>query len=344
MTNIKRAILAFITAVVATLGFSVGLASAHNKAVTPSCSGLAVSLTQYADDNNAGHKNTYSVTIDGSVAASSADFGTTYVHTFTWDQYADHTYTVVVTAYDGAQYGLNVSGSQTHCKTNPPKPEVKVTYTDWVGGQAECGQATLVQTRTKTVTDWTLVNHVWVAGTPVVTTETRTIEIRVTPCEPHKEPKIVTVDTGTPVCGDTTVTTQTTTTTYTYTYDSETNTWAEHETVVVTTGTRAIEATTCPTTPPTTVPPTTVPPTTVPPTTVPPVLCDYNPAILASDAACVPPTVPPTTVAVTTPPVPASPTLPVTGGSSTTGLLIAGIMVLVGSITLVAVRRKPRQI
>lgn len=211
MTNFKRAILATLTAVVATLGFSVGLASAHNKAVTPSCSGLVVSLTQYADDNNASHKNTYSVTIDGSVVASSADFGTTYNHTFTWDQYTDHTYTVVVTAYDGAQYGLNTSGSQTHCKNNPPKPEDKMTYTDWVSGTPACGEGTVTQTRTKSTTTYQLVDHVWVAQTPVTVTETRVVEVQITPCPTVPPtttlpPTTTTVpDTTTTVVVDTTV-------------------------------------------------------------------------------------------------------------------------------------------
>lgn len=55
----------------------------------------------------------------------------------------------------------------------PPQPEDLVTYTDWVDGTYQCGDKTVTQTRTKSVTTYTLVDKEWVASEPEITEETQ---------------------------------------------------------------------------------------------------------------------------------------------------------------------------
>jgi LPXTG-motif cell wall-anchored protein len=57
------------------------------------------------------------------------------------------------------------------------KPDDLVTETPWTDGQWECGDTTVIQTRTVTVTTYTLVDGQWVAGTPSVTQESRPREL-----------------------------------------------------------------------------------------------------------------------------------------------------------------------
>lgn len=187
-----------------------------------------------------------------------------------WNGHGDHADDIIPAFANFPGRNLDKLNLLPSC--NLPKPDDKVTYTDWVGGTPACGDATQVQTRTKSVTAYTLVHHVWVASPPVVTTETRTIEI---------------------------------------------------------------QATTCPTTPPTTVPPTTVPPVTTPPTTPP--------------APTVPPVTPPAPPAPPAPPVappaPAAPVvLPKTGVADRArdaGLI--GIFALgLGGLSMLVARR-PRK-
>lgn len=184
MTNIKRAILAISIAVFGILGLTTGIASAHNGSVTAAC----VDGTPKATANLTNYNGTNAITIKNNGAElTPGTFGSSYQHTFDLgDPYIVHTVVYKVTAHDDVNnaQGFSPGGTITvpACKTNPPKPEVKVTYTEWVSGTPVCGQGTVTQTRIKTVTDWTLVNHVWVAGTPVSTTETRTVEVAITPC------------------------------------------------------------------------------------------------------------------------------------------------------------------
>lgn len=336
MTNIKRAILASITAVVATLGLSVGLASAHNGTVTASC----VNQVPTATANLTNYNGTNAITIknDGS-ELTPGTFTTAYQHSFNLGSpYIAHVVVFKVTAHDDTtnSHGWSPGGTINvpACKQIQHQP-VTLCHN---GHKIMIDDDAVVKQGHDNHSDDIIPSFSYIGDDGLSHTypgkNLDKIGLLQTGCteSPTHEPKVVTVDVGQPQCGDTSVATQTTTTTYTYTYvDGQ---WVEHTKDTVTSGSREIEATPCPTEPPTTTTPpdTTVPATTVPPTTVPP--------------TTVTPTVP-TTVAVDVPPVPApvtpvSPTLPVTGGS-TTGLLIAVIMVITGIvITLVAARRKPR--
>ena len=63
-----------------------------------------------------------------------------------------------------------VNGDRIPCQ---PKPEDKTEYTNWVDGQFHCGDTTVTQTRTKTVTTYVLNSDYQWIGTPQVTTETQ---------------------------------------------------------------------------------------------------------------------------------------------------------------------------
>lgn len=160
-----------------------GIASAHTPNQAVACAGWSVTLTNYEGGTN---NNDIVITVDGTPTTYA--FGGSLSKSGTWDQYADHAFQYVINANkvsgNATQYDHSYGPvTQTHCKTNPLKPEDKVSYTDWVGGTPACGEGTVVQTRTKSVTTYTLnADHQWVAGTPVVTTETRTVEVQVTPC------------------------------------------------------------------------------------------------------------------------------------------------------------------
>lgn len=70
-------------------------------------------------------------------------------------------------------------------------PGPKVQYTEWQDEAWACGDTTTTQTRTKSVTEYTLVNGEWVAGEPVVTTETRTRDLaadEITECPVQHNP------------------------------------------------------------------------------------------------------------------------------------------------------------
>ena len=60
---------------------------------------------------------------------------------------------------------------------DPDYPGDDVSYGDWVDGDYDCDDTTVEQTRTKSVTSYTLVDHEWVAGTPVVTEETQSRDL-----------------------------------------------------------------------------------------------------------------------------------------------------------------------
>ena len=102
------------------IGLTATPAFAHTPNVTPSCTGLAVSLAEYDVGN--GSNNRVTTTIDG--VATVADFGASYSHTFTWSQTASHTWSVVVDANragggDPTQYDVTFSGTWQACQPAP---------------------------------------------------------------------------------------------------------------------------------------------------------------------------------------------------------------------------------
>jgi len=80
----------------------------------------------------------------------------------------------VTTVEETRTRDLTLEEQQSVCE----EPESKVEYTEWVDGDYECGDTTVVQTRTKTVTNYTFVSgEGWVADEPIVTEETQTRDL-----------------------------------------------------------------------------------------------------------------------------------------------------------------------
>lgn len=152
---------------------------------------------------------------------------------------------VTVTSHWGLPSGIGLINQVTETRditiqrpatTACPKPDDKVTFSDWEDGTWECGDTTVTQTRTKTTITYVLVDFTWVEQAPVVTTETRTRDLTLDEqkgsCE-EPETKIEYsewVD-GTYECDDTTVTQTRTKTVTTYTFVSGTG-WVADEPVV----------------------------------------------------------------------------------------------------------------
>ena len=121
----------------------------------------------------------------------------------------------------------------------PPKPDTKVEFTEWTDGEYECTATEVPQTRTKSVTDYVLVDNKWVAQAPVVTTDTQTRPLTEAEQEaadiecagPQPENKVTHTEwvTGEYVCGDTTV--QITRTETVTEYVREGAQWVEGESV-----------------------------------------------------------------------------------------------------------------
>jgi hypothetical protein len=92
-------------------------ASAHDSAVSATCSSLTVSLSNYAADDSDPQSNTLVVTIDGKTLTT--DPVTTFAHSFTntWplDPATPHSYTVTVVAWDNYAYNVHASGTTDPC-------------------------------------------------------------------------------------------------------------------------------------------------------------------------------------------------------------------------------------
>jgi LPXTG-motif cell wall-anchored protein len=195
----------------------------------------------------------------------------------TWvcgDVTVDQTRTTTITSYvlvDG-QWVLdteNASTSTDHqtrpltaaelATCTPDQPQAEVTYGEWVDGAWECGDTTVLETRTVTTTPYALVDGQWVLDTENATTSTAeqtrpltTDELATCiPDQPQPEAQVTPgqwVD-GTWGCGDTTVLqTRTVTTTPYALVDGEWQLDAAHATVTTEQQTRELaagEQTTC---------------------------------------------------------------------------------------------------
>lgn len=116
----KRAISGVLTvalAAVVTLLITMGSASPHTPASTADCAtGVHVTLSSYSPAG----VNTVSVSLDGAVVTANPDFGASYSVTVpNPDKTVAHTYEVVVTAWDGAKYGLDQTGTIPACEVAP---------------------------------------------------------------------------------------------------------------------------------------------------------------------------------------------------------------------------------
>ncbi|MEP7046687.1 MAG: hypothetical protein ABI949_08415, partial [Ilumatobacteraceae bacterium] len=112
-----RKYLTTIAVTVGVLAFATP-AVAHTPSVTPSCSGLALSLVNYeGPDTN----NRVTTTIDN--VATTADFGGSYSHTTNWSQTVPHTWSVVIdanrTTGEPTTYDVSFSGTWQACQTAP---------------------------------------------------------------------------------------------------------------------------------------------------------------------------------------------------------------------------------
>jgi LPXTG-motif cell wall-anchored protein len=126
-----RKSLTIIAVIVGVLAFATP-ALAHTPSVTPSCSGLAVSLAAYDGPST---NNRVTTTIDG--VATVVDFGASYSATFNWSQTVPHTWSVVIDANrstgNATQFDVSFSGTWQACQptatTVAPTTTVEPTTT-----------------------------------------------------------------------------------------------------------------------------------------------------------------------------------------------------------------------
>ena len=166
----SRTITAITTAIVAVL-LTATPAFAHTPSVTPSCTGLAVSLLEY--EVGGGANNRVTTTIDG--VPTVVDFGASYIHTFTWSQTATHTWSVVLDANrqigDATAYDLTFSGTWQACQTAPTTTTTTVTPTTTTVAPTTTTTTTVASTATTT----TVVLSEAPATTPPTTTAATTL-------------------------------------------------------------------------------------------------------------------------------------------------------------------------
>lgn len=101
-----------------------GIAAAHNASVTPSCSGLSWTVTNY----NKEVVNTIVVKVDGATVHQDLDFKASDTGTHPWSQTAAHTWSVVVNA-PGTEFDKSFAGTWQPCQTAPSTTVVVVTTT-----------------------------------------------------------------------------------------------------------------------------------------------------------------------------------------------------------------------
>lgn len=105
-------------AIIAALSLTA-LADAHTPSVVPSCSGLTITLTQY--EGNATN-NLVTIGIDNQPPGG-VTFASSYSHTFTWSQTANHSYSVQIDANrnsgDPTAYDRVFTGTSTACQVAP---------------------------------------------------------------------------------------------------------------------------------------------------------------------------------------------------------------------------------
>jgi LPXTG-motif cell wall-anchored protein len=106
-----------------------GTSAAHNPNITPSCSELKVSLSQYEGPAS---NNTVTVTIDGK--ATTFNFAETWNDSFPWADTENHTWTVnidanIETATDQTKYDYVESGTETACVSTTTEASTTTTVT-----------------------------------------------------------------------------------------------------------------------------------------------------------------------------------------------------------------------
>ncbi len=139
-----------IAVIVGVLAFATP-ALAHTPNVTPSCSGLAISLVSYEGTNT---NNRVTTTIDSVVTV--ADFGASYSHTFIWSQTVPHTWSVVIDANrstgDPTAYDRSFSGTWQACQA-PPTTTTTTTTIAPTTTTVEATTTTTVEAATTTTVE-----------------------------------------------------------------------------------------------------------------------------------------------------------------------------------------------
>lgn len=128
---------------------------------------------------------------------------------YTWNGTAWVLDTAHATMTTNTKTRLPTSDELMHCST---QPDDEVTYGNWTNGTYKCGDETVTQTRTKTVTPYVWNGTAWVPDTAhtVTTTETKTRQPtsnELKSCSPQPADNIAYSDwtDGAFTCGDTTV-------------------------------------------------------------------------------------------------------------------------------------------
>ncbi|MFT3854706.1 MAG: LPXTG cell wall anchor domain-containing protein [Ilumatobacteraceae bacterium] len=226
-------------------------------------------------------------------------------------------------------------------KACTPQPDAKVEYGEWSNGTFECGDESVIQTRTVTTTEYVWDDSEWVLDSQNAVTSTETQSRQPTSeeikaCTPQPDVKTTYTEwsNGTFECGDTEVTQTRTKTVTEYVWDADQLKWVlDSENAVTSTEKqtrqptedelKSCEAETTVTTPETTV--------TDPTTTT----------LVSPDSGVVDPST--TLVSPDSGSVPADVTLPETGAAGTGIQLAAALAALGAGTALVVVARRRRQ-
>ena len=164
-----RKSLIFIAVIAGVFAFAIP-ALAHTPTVTPSCSGLAVTLVAYEGTST---NNRVTTTIDN--VATVADFGGSYSHTFNWSQTVPHTWSVVIDANrstgNPTAYDKSFSGTWQACQPAPTTTTTTTTTTT---------AAPTTTTAAATTTTTTLV----ASEAPATTSTTTTLVASLAPVPP----------------------------------------------------------------------------------------------------------------------------------------------------------------
>ncbi len=164
-----RKSLTTIAVIVGVLAFA-NPALAHTPNVTPSCSGLAVTLVAYEGTST---NNRVTTTIDN--VATVADFGGSYSHTFNWSQTVPHTWSVVIDANrstgNPTAYDKSFSGTWQACQ---PAPTTTTTTTTAAPTTTTAASTTTTTAASTTTTAASTTTTTLVASEAPATTSTTT--------------------------------------------------------------------------------------------------------------------------------------------------------------------------
>jgi hypothetical protein len=172
----------FAGAILTIMGGAIGAvlitatpAFGHTPSVTPSCTGLAVVLTQYEGSSP---NNRVTVVIDGNT--TQVNFGGSYSHTFGWSSASGHVWTVDIDANrnsgNATQFDKHFAGTQLACET----PTTTTTTT----APTTTTTVTEPTTTTTTVAPTTTTTILVLSDAPTTTSTTTTLVASQGPAAP----------------------------------------------------------------------------------------------------------------------------------------------------------------